>query len=161
MSPPPLAAGQSQARRALARELQALLTVSKMSQRQMSRRLRISQSMVSRVLNGTATLSNSVITGWARAAGANQTKIDELLRLNEGAARAGSQAIPKGSKVWAFAFAYVEPPNGPPFLTVEVPQAELRVEQPDRSLIEEQKQQLYQIASDIMTGRFARTAADP
>ncbi|MGI5233773.1 helix-turn-helix domain-containing protein [Actinoallomurus sp. CA-142502] len=157
----PVPAGQLQARRALARELQALLTVSKISQREMAKRVRISQSMASRALNGTATLTNSVITRWARAAGADQTKLDELLTLNEAAARAGAQAIPKGSAVWGFSFTYVEPENAPPFLAVQMPQGELQVEDPDRDLIEEQKRQLYQIASDVITGRYRAGGRSP
>jgi transcriptional regulator with XRE-family HTH domain len=158
VSPAPLGAGPSQARLALARELETLLSVSKTSQREIARRLNISQSMASRVVNGTASLTNEEIVRWAQATRADHGKTEHLRQLNEQAARIGTETIPAGSTVWSFTYTLVHARDGPTYLAVVIDQAELLVTNPDPALAVEHRRQLKRIAADAIANEPATDA---
>jgi len=150
MNQPPLPIQQTHARRALARELETLLNTRRISQRRMAGLMDTSQSRISRIVNGTASISHDELAQWVNLTRGGQAKLEDLLLLNEAAARAGSQPIPDGSTVWSFSFTYVEPPDDQPFVAVSMNQAELLVTGPDRDLVDEHRLQMERIAGQIL-----------
>lgn len=72
------------------------MTMAGMSQREMTACVGISQSKVSRVINGQATLSIEEVTTWVRAAGATD-RLERFLELNEAAHGAKPELLPNGT----------------------------------------------------------------
>jgi hypothetical protein len=136
------------------------MEIAKISQRELASRLNISQTMVSRVINGTATLSSEEIVRWAQATRADQAKIEELLQLHEHASRLGTEPIPPGSTVWSFSYTLIQPGDGPPYLGVIVDQSELLVANPDPALVAAHRRVLAQITAEAMINDPGTTDPD-